>query len=219
MGEAEVCPGRRFRQRSSTAYCTSTRRFGRSDDTDARHNQGAQGTDREHSETGSCQKAMKDRGKPGVRFLAQSKRGVRSMPAWLIGGTRQRRRRFCASGWEDTTERVAVWWRSPKDGKLALISRSDSAHRRAGNNTQNGSAALQTIVFPGTRQRRKRSCRSPGNKTTERCTPIPAEEGLHEFGAGNQGDRYRFDATCCLMRSPSKAKEPDAQPNDQRTKP
>ena len=48
---------------------------------------------------------------------------------------------------------------------------------------------------------------------------FPAEEGLHEFGAGNQGDRYRFEATCCLMRSPSKAKEPDAQPNDQRTKP
>ena len=45
------------------------------------------------------------------------------------------------------------------------------------------------------------------------------EEGLHEFGAGNQGYRYRFEATCCLMRSPSKAKEPDAQPNDQRTKP
>ena len=43
--------------------------------------------------------------------------------------------------------------------------------------------------------------------------------GIHQFGAGHQGDRYRFDATCRLMRSPSKAKEPDAQPNDQRTRP
>ena len=67
-----------------------------------------------------------------------------------------------------TKEGAAVWWRSPKDGKLALISRSDSSHRRAGNKTQNGSAALQTIVLPGTRQRRKRSCRRPGNKTPER---------------------------------------------------
>ena len=48
---------------------------------------------------------------------------------------------------------------------------------------------------------------------------IPAVEGPHEQGAGNQGDGYRFEATCCLMRSPSKAKEPDAQPNDQRTEP
>ena len=38
-------------------------------------------------------------------------------------------------------------------------------------------------------------------------------------GRDRRGDRYRFEATCCLMRSPSKAKEPDAQPNDQRTKP
>ena len=46
------------------------------------------------------------------------------MPAWLIGGTRQRKGRFCASGWEETKEGAAVWWRSPKDGKLALISGS-----------------------------------------------------------------------------------------------
>ncbi len=48
---------------------------------------------------------------------------------------------------------------------------------------------------------------------------FPAEYGPHEFGAGNQGGRYRFEATCRLMRSPSKAKEPDPQPNDQRTEP
>ena len=47
---------------------------------------------------------------------------------------------------------------------MALISRSVSSHRRAGNKTQNGSAALQTIVFPGTRQRDKRSHRRAGNK-------------------------------------------------------
>ena len=122
------------------------------------------------------------------------------MPAWLIGGTRQRRRRFCASGWEEIKEGAAVWWRFPKDGKLALISRSDSSHRRAGNKLQNGCAAAVNCDRTASIQ-------------------FPAEEGLHEFGAGNQGDRYRFEATCCLMRSPSKAKEPDAQPNDQRTKP
>jgi hypothetical protein len=48
---------------------------------------------------------------------------------------------------------------------------------------------------------------------------FPTEERLHEFSTGNQGDRYRFEANCCLMRSPSKAKEPVAQPNDQRTEP
>ena len=69
----------------------------------------------EHSETGSCQKAKEDVGKPVVRFLARSNRRTRSMPAWLIGETRQRRRRFCASGWEATKEGAAVWWRSPND--------------------------------------------------------------------------------------------------------
>jgi hypothetical protein len=88
----------------------------RSDDTEARHSQGTQGIDTEHSETGSCQKSKEDGGKPGVSFLTRSKGGTRSMPAWLIGGTRQRRRRFCASGWEETKEGAAVWWRSPKDG-------------------------------------------------------------------------------------------------------
>ncbi len=78
---------------------------------------GAQGIDTEHSEAGSCQRAKEASAKPGVRFLARSKRGTRSVPAWLIGGTRQRRRRFCASGWEETNERAAVSWRSPKDGE------------------------------------------------------------------------------------------------------
>jgi hypothetical protein len=88
----------------------------RSDDTDACHGQGAQATNWEHPQAGSCQTAKDDGGKPGVRFLVRSKRRVRSMPAWLIVGTRQRRRRFCASGWEETKEGAAVWWRSPKDG-------------------------------------------------------------------------------------------------------
>ena len=38
------------------------------------------------------------------------------MPAWLIGGPRQRRRRFCASGWEETKEGAAVGWRAPNEG-------------------------------------------------------------------------------------------------------
>ena len=58
-----------------------------------------------------------------------------------------------------------------KRWKLALISRSVSSHRRAGNKTQNSSDALQTIVFPGTRQRDKRSHRRAGNKNPERCPP------------------------------------------------
>jgi hypothetical protein len=37
------------------------------------------------------------------------------MPAWISGGTRYRRRRFCASGWEETKEGAAVWWLSPDD--------------------------------------------------------------------------------------------------------
>src|SRR5208283_5335194 len=35
--------------------------------TDACHSQGAQGTDREHPQAGSCQTAKDDGGKPGVR--------------------------------------------------------------------------------------------------------------------------------------------------------
>ena len=40
-----------------------------------------------------------------------------------------------------------------KRWKLALISRSVSSHRRAGNKTQNRSAALQPTVSPGTADR------------------------------------------------------------------
>ncbi len=99
----------------------------RSDDTDACHSQGSQATNREHPQAGSCQTAKDDGGKPGVRFLARSKRGTRSMPAWLIVGTRQRRRRFCASGWEETKEGAAVWRRLQKmetgsDFAIGLIS-------------------------------------------------------------------------------------------------
>jgi hypothetical protein len=95
------------------------------------------------------------------------------MPAWLVGGARQRRRRFCASGLGRDQGRsrclmaLSNRWKTGSDFAIGLI----SSHRRAGNKTQNGSASLQTIVLPGTRQRRKRTCRRPGNKTPERCTP------------------------------------------------
>ena len=49
-------------------------------------------TDRSHPQAGSCQTAKDDGGKPGVRFLARSKRGTRFRTASLLGGTRQRRR-------------------------------------------------------------------------------------------------------------------------------
>ena len=77
----------------------------RSDDTDACHSQGAQRTGREHPQAGSCQTAKDDGGKPGVRFLARSKRGTRFRTASLLGGTKQRRRRFC---WGETKEGDAV---------------------------------------------------------------------------------------------------------------
>jgi hypothetical protein len=50
---------------------------------------------------------------------------------------------------------------------------SEKVDRRAGNKTQNGSAALQTIALPGTRQRDRRSHRRAGNKNPERCLAHP----------------------------------------------
>ena len=76
----------------------------------------------------------------------------------------------------------------------------------------------QVTVFAGSKFQLKLICRAVNCDGTA-SIQFPAEEGLHEFGAANQGDRYRFEATCCSMRSPSKAKEPAAQPNDQRTRP
>ena len=73
----------------------------------ARNRQGA-------SQAGSCQTANDGSDKSGMG-VPRSKRGTRPMPAWLFGGTRQRRIQFCASGWEETKEGAAVWWRSPDD--------------------------------------------------------------------------------------------------------
>ena len=66
---------------------------------------GAQRTGREHPQAGSCQTAKDDGGKPGVRFLARSKRGTRFRTASLLGGTKQRSRRFW---WGETKEGDAV---------------------------------------------------------------------------------------------------------------
>ena len=76
---------------------------------------GAQGTDREHPQAGSCQTAKDDGGKPGVRFLARSKRGTRFRTASLLGGTRQRRRRFCSPWVGRDQGRRHCRWRSPDD--------------------------------------------------------------------------------------------------------
>ena len=83
--------------------------------TDACHSQGAQGTDREHPQAGSCQTAKDDGGKPGVRFLARSKRGTRFRTASPLGGTRQRRRRFCSPWVGRDQGRRHCRWRSPDD--------------------------------------------------------------------------------------------------------
>jgi hypothetical protein len=87
----------------------------RSDYTDARYSQGAQCVDTEHLQAGSCQ-ITKDHGrKPGVRLLARSKRGTRFRSASLLGGIKQRGRRFCSLsvGRHQGTRRC--WWRSPDD--------------------------------------------------------------------------------------------------------
>ena len=83
--------------------------------TDACHSQGAQGTDGEPPKLAHVRQPMTEVISPAWGFLARSKRGTRPMPAWLFGGTRQRRIQFCASGWEETKEGAAVWWRSPDD--------------------------------------------------------------------------------------------------------
>ena len=83
--------------------------------TDACHSQGAQGTDREHPQAGSRQTAKDDGGKPGVRFLARSKRGTRFRTASPLGGTRQRRRRFCSPWVGRDQGRRHCRWHSPDD--------------------------------------------------------------------------------------------------------
>src|SRR5271157_2759160 len=83
--------------------------------TDACHSQGAQGTDREPPKLAHVRQPMTEVINPAWGFLDRSKRGTRPMPAWLFGGTRQRRIQFCASGWEETKEGADVWWRSPDD--------------------------------------------------------------------------------------------------------
>ena len=75
----------------------------------------AQATDKGPSQPGSCQTAKDDGGKPGVRFLARSKRGTRSRTASLLGGTRQRRRRFCSPWVGRDQGRRHCRWRSPDD--------------------------------------------------------------------------------------------------------
>ncbi len=61
--------------------------------------------------------------------------------------------------------------------------------------------------------------RSPDGSHVLMVSCLYVSRSAGNTGAGDHGDRYRLEATSCLMRSPSKAKEPDAQPNDQRTKP
>ena len=66
-------------------------------------------------QAGSCQTAKDDYGKPGVRFLARSKRGTRFRTAPLLGGTRQSRRRFCSPWVGRDQGRRHCRWRSPDD--------------------------------------------------------------------------------------------------------
>src|SRR5262245_9942779 len=76
----------------------------RSDDTEARHSQGEQTTARERPQAGLCWPPMLD-----VINLTEelrhsrSKRGNRSLPAWLSSGTRQRTKRLEKSASEGDT--------------------------------------------------------------------------------------------------------------------
>ena len=87
----------------------------RRSDTPTRATARAQGTDAEHPQAGSCQTAKDDGGKPGVRLLARSKRGTRFRTTSLLGGTRQRRRRFCSPWVGRDQGRRHCRWRSPDD--------------------------------------------------------------------------------------------------------
>ncbi len=102
----------RFRKHSRRLKCAERASVRH---TDACHSQGAQGTDAEHPQAGSCQTAKDDGGKPGVRFLARSKRGTRFRTTSLLGGTRQRRRRFCSPWVGRDQGRRHCRWRSPDD--------------------------------------------------------------------------------------------------------
>ena len=92
-------------------FCPLARRS----DTPTRATARAQGTDREPPKLAHVRQPMTEVINPAWGFLARSKRGTRLMPAWLFGGTRQRRIQFCASGWQETKKGAAVWWRSPDD--------------------------------------------------------------------------------------------------------
>ena len=71
-------------------------------------------------------KKRQDGGKPGVRFLDRSKRGIRSMPAWLVSGTRRRRKRSCGRRENKTLERC-----TPNDRKRCRIRDRSQERRRS----------------------------------------------------------------------------------------
>jgi hypothetical protein len=106
--------------------------------TDARHSHGAQETDREHPQAGSCQTAEDDGGKPGVRFLARSKRGTRFRTASLLGGTRQRGRRFCSPWVGRDQGRRDCQWRSRDDRNWLSFHESVSRNSNLTSRLPNG---------------------------------------------------------------------------------
>ena len=72
-----------------------------------RSEQGIDKGKRENHQAGSCQTAKDDCGKPGVTVLPRSKRGTRFRTASHLGGTRQRRGRFC-SPWVERDQRKGM---------------------------------------------------------------------------------------------------------------
>ena len=159
-----------------------------------------------HLQAGSSQPAKDGSDTPGMG-------GTRSIE------TRNKVHACMAHRWNKTKKQTVLRIRLGRDQgmsrclvalskrwKLALISRSVSSHRRAGNKTQNSSAALQTIVLPGTRQRRKRSCRRPGEQDSgalhsKRSKALPNQRSVprcrgkhrrHSAGIGHPRDPDRL---------------------------
>jgi hypothetical protein len=86
--------------------------------------------------------------------------------------------------------------------------------------------AFQPVHGSPTRDFARRTTDSPGGSPPQDGRPgaeraIERDHGSLETGRRPlvRARRHRLEATCCATRSPSNGKEPDAQPNDQRTEP
>ena len=170
LNRVGACPlALQFPHRSlrAGAFCTSVRH------TDACHSQGAQPTGSSQSWLMSRQ-PMTEVINPAWGFLARSKRGTRPMPAWLFGGTR--RIQCWHSGWEETKEGAAVWWRSLtiEPGSDFPIGVRDRGHRVLRGSRGPGSPGPGTIGGETGQDGAGRSARTePGPTVAHSGPPRP----------------------------------------------